>query len=102
MRKNLTRADIAAALGPTISIPRRDRAGLVDQVIDEIVETLAKGEEVKLSGFGAFVIRAKAERMGRNPKNGDPAKIEERRVVAFRPSRLLKARLNGAGGADPG
>lgn len=101
MRNNLTRADIAATLEPLISLPRRDRANLVDQVIDEIVETLAQGEEVKLSGFGAFVIRAKAERMGRNPKNGEPARIGERRVVSFRPSRLLKARLNGRVAAEP-
>ena len=100
MRNNLTRADIAATLEPLVALLRRDRAALVDQVIDEIVETLARGEEVKLSGFGAFVIRAKAERMGRNPRNGAPAKIGERRVVAFRPSRLLRARLNGRGSAE--
>ncbi|MBL8587931.1 MAG: integration host factor subunit alpha [Methylobacteriaceae bacterium] len=100
MRKNLTRADLAEAIHPVLKLPRRDCAVLVDQVIGEIVETLAAGEEVKLSGFGTFQIRAKAERMGRNPKSGAPAAITPRRVVVFRASRVMKATLSSRAQAE--
>lgn len=90
-----TRLDLAAAVQKSAPLSRRQSAKLVQMVIDEIVETLAAGEEIKLSGFGAFHIRSKAERLGRNPKNGEPAPIAPRRVVVFKASRLLKARVRG-------
>lgn len=103
MRKNLTRAHLAEAVSPYLTVSRREASDLVDVVLDEIVDTLARGEEVKLSGFGVFSIRAKNERVGRNPRNGAPAKITPRKVVVFRASRVLKARVAGAedaGAAD--
>ena len=96
MRQNLTRADLTETIYPIVKTSRRDCASIVDAVIAEIVETIAVGEEVKLSGFGSFVVREKAERMGRNPKSGEPARITPRRVVVFRASRLLKARVSKA------
>jgi integration host factor subunit alpha len=67
----------------------------VELVLKEITDTLEKGEAVKLSGFGAFVVRKKNERMGRNPKNGVEVPISSRRVVAFKPSPILKQQVNG-------
>ncbi|MBK9081527.1 MAG: integration host factor subunit alpha [Rhizobiales bacterium] len=96
MRQNLTRADLTETIYPIVKTSRRDCAAIVDAVIAEIVETIAVGEEVKLSGFGSFVVRKKAERMGRNPKSGEPARITPRRIVVFRASRLLKARVSKA------
>lgn len=86
----LTRLDLASAVQCRTQISRRRSIALVQMVIDEIVETLVRGEDVKLSGFGVFHVRAKAERLGRNPRNGEPARIAPRRVVVFRPSRLVK------------
>ena len=63
---------------------------MVDQVLDRISDSLVAGSEVKLSNFGSFKLRDKPERMGRNPKNNQPAKISARRVITFRPSRKLK------------
>jgi integration host factor subunit alpha len=96
LRKNLTRTELAEVVFPYVGTSRREAATLVDAVIEEIVTAISRGEEVKLSGFGAFSIREKAERMGRNPRSGAPAKITSRRVVVFRPSRLLKAKVANA------
>jgi integration host factor subunit alpha len=95
----LTRAHLAETVSPFLTVSRREAADLVDAVLDEIVDTLARGEEVKLSGFGVFSIRSKNERVGRNPRNGEPARITPRKVVVFRASRVLKARI--AGGPQP-
>lgn len=100
MRKNLTRAHLAEAVSPYLTVSRREAGDLVDAVIDEIVDTLARGEEVKLSGFGVFSVRSKNERVGRNPRNGAPATITPRRVVVFRASRVLKARVAGPANDD--
>ena len=64
-------------------------------VFNSLKETLQKGEKVKVSGFGNFLVRGKKERVGRNPQTGDQIKISARRVLTFRPSQVLKAMLNG-------
>lgn len=96
MRKNLTRADLVEAASPYLTVSRREASDLVDAVLGEIADTLARGDEVKLSGFGVFTVRSKNERVGRNPRNGSPARITPRKVVVFRASRVLKARVAGA------
>ena len=68
---------------------------MVDLVLDEIADILAKGETVKLSSFGSFVVRKKGQRIGRNPKTGTEATISPRRVVVFKPSAILKQQING-------
>jgi integration host factor subunit alpha len=68
---------------------------IVDEVFEEILAALACGESVKLSAFGAFTPRAKRERIGRNPKTGESAMISARKVVTFRASPHLVARVNG-------
>ncbi|OYX69735.1 MAG: integration host factor subunit alpha, partial [Rhizobiales bacterium 32-66-11] len=70
-------------------------AALVELVLSEIADCLAKGETVKLSSFGSFVVRSKGQRIGRNPKTGEEVPIEPRRVMVFKPSSILKNRING-------
>ena len=91
----VTRADLAEALHQEIGVTRQDGSGLVERTLDLIVEALGRGEAVKLSGFGVFQARAKNARMGRNPKTGQPAPIEPRRVISFRASQVMKARVCG-------
>ena len=74
--KTLTRADLTEALHEQIGLTRQDCAVLVERTLILIAEAMERGEVVKLSGFGVFQVRSKRERMGRNPKTGEPAKIE--------------------------
>lgn len=95
-QKTVTRADLTETLHREIGLTRHDCAGLVERTLDLVVEAMAQGQAVKLSGFGVFQVRSKAERMGRNPKTGEPARIEPRNVIGFRPSQLMKARIERA------
>ena len=93
--RNVTRADLAQAVAQAVGLPKHEAITLSEQVLTEICDTLERGENVKLSGFGNFVVRNKAERTGRNPKTGDEVPIEPRRVVTFTPSDKLKDHVNG-------
>jgi integration host factor subunit alpha len=93
--RTLTRADLAEAVYRRVGLSRKESAVLVQSVLAEIAGTLAQGEPVKLSSFGSFLVRDKKERIGRNPKTGIEAPISERRVLSFKPSSVLKARVNG-------
>lgn len=97
-KHTVTRRDLARSLFLACDrIAQRQAAALVDQVLDEISETLIKGENVTLCNFGKFVIVEKKERKGRNPRTGDFALVKPRKVVSFRASKYLKAAvLNGA------
>ena len=92
----LTRADLAEALHHQVGLSRADSADIVEQILSEMCESLASGENVKISGFGTFVLRDKGERVGRNPKTGIEVPITPRRVMVFKPSNILKSRINGA------
>ena len=92
----LTRADLAEAVHEAVGLTRQDCASMVERTLDLVVEALGRGEEVKLSGFGVFQVRAKRARMGRNPKTGEPAAIDPRRVISFRASQVMKARVGKA------
>src|SRR5580658_4874797 len=92
----LTRAHLTEALHDEVGLTRQDCAGLVERTLDLVSEALELGKTVKLSGFGVFQVRAKRERMGRNPKTGEPAAIDPRRVIAFRASLVMKARVDRA------
>lgn len=94
MTKTLTRADLSEAVHSEIGLSRADSAHLVEQVLDTISETLVTGRNVKISSFGTFVLRQKGERVGRNPKTGQEVPIEPRRVLTFRPSQLMRDRIN--------
>ena len=92
----LTRADLTDAVVRELGLGRGDCSKLVERVLELMCEALERGEEVKLSGFGVFEVRAKSARMGRNPKTGAPATITPRRVMTFRASQLLKGRISRA------
>lgn len=91
----VTRVDLAEAVYKQVGLSRKESAGLVEMVLAEITEKLAIGETVKLSSFGSFLVRDKGERVGRNPKTGVEVPIMQRRVIVFKPSNVLKARMNG-------
>jgi integration host factor subunit alpha len=86
----LTRADIAERLNQEIGLSKAESATLLDQVLDNITEALVRGENVKLSGFGSFLLRDKKERIGRNPKTGVEVPITPRRVLTFRASQMAR------------
>jgi integration host factor subunit alpha len=92
--KTLTRADLAEAVVRKVGLPRNESQDLVGLVLGEISASLARGDSVKLSSFGSFGIRQKGERMGRNPKTGEEVPITPRRVLVFRPSNIMKERIN--------
>ena len=89
----MTRADLADAINRRIGLSRAESAVLVERIIDLMGEALADGENVKLSGFGTFVLRDKNERVGRNPKTGVEVPITPRRVLTFRASQSLRDRI---------
>ncbi len=90
----LTRSDLTEAVYREVGLSRTESAQLVEQVLNEVIGTLESGDHVKIAGFGSFSVRAKATRMGRNPKTGEEVAIEPRRVLSFRASSMLKDRLN--------
>ena len=99
----VTRADLAAAVREEAGLRKRDAAELVDALFEAISERLAAGEPVGISGFGAFALCDKVERVGRNPKTGEETPIVARRVVTFRASGKLKKRVAaGMAGAEDG
>jgi integration host factor subunit alpha len=93
--ETLTRADLTEAVFQAVGLSRHESAQMVEDLLDEICGALSRGESVKLSSFGTFAVRQKAERMGRNPKTSDEVPIAPRRVLVFRPSHVLKAVING-------
>lgn len=93
--RTVTRVDLAEAVYRSVGLSRKESALLVQAVLDELADALIKGEPVKLSSFGRFAVREKPERVGRNPKTGISVPITQRRVLSFKPSSVLKARING-------
>lgn len=95
----ITRAELANAVYQEVGLSRNDSAALVETVLSELSDALVKGESVKLSSFGSFSVREKGPRVGRNPKTGEEVPILPRKVLVFRPSHVLKNRINGIGGS---
>ncbi len=93
--RTVTRADLCEAVYQQVGLSRTESAALVELVLKEIADCLVEGETVKLSSFGSFVVRDKGRRIGRNPKTGEEVPIEPRRVMVFKPSSILKNRING-------
>ena len=89
----LTRADLAEALHKEIGLSRADSSQIVEQILKQMCESLSKVENVKISGFGTFVLRDKGERVGRNPKTGVEVPIAPRRVLTFRASQMMRDRI---------
>lgn len=89
----LTRADLAESVNRHIGLSRAEAAALVESILDHMCEALERGENVKISSFGTFVLRDKNQRMGRNPKTGIEVPIEPRRVLTFRASQTMRDRV---------
>jgi integration host factor subunit alpha len=89
----LTRADLADILNRQVGLSRADSANMIESVLDHMTNALISGENVKISGFGTFVLRDKAERIGRNPKTGVEVPITPRRVLTFRASQGMRQKV---------
>ncbi len=92
----VTRADLTEAVYREIGLSRAESASLVESILDHMVGALLRGETVKFAGFGTFSLRDKSERIGRNPKTGEEVPITSRRVLVFKPSNVLKERVNNS------
>jgi integration host factor subunit alpha len=93
----LTRADLAESLHHQVGLSRADSAKMVEDILTHMCESLSKGDNVKISGFGTFVLRDKGERVGRNPKTGIEVPIAPRRVLTFRASQMMRDRIVSGG-----
>ena len=92
--RTVTRADLAEAVYRRLGLSRTESASMVEMVLQEICDTIVQGDSVKLSSFGSFVVREKGLRVGRNPKTGREVPIPPRRVTVFKPSNIMKQRIN--------
>lgn len=92
----LTRADLAESINRRVGLSRADSLEMVESILRHMCMALAEGQNVKISGFGTFLLRDKAERVGRNPKTGVEVPITPRRVLSFRASQMLKDRIGTA------
>jgi integration host factor subunit alpha len=92
--KTITRAQLGEAVYQEVGLSRNESADLLETVLNEISGALGRGESVKISSFGSFSIRQKGQRIGRNPKTGEEVPILPRKVLVFRPSQVLKSRIN--------
>jgi len=90
----MTKLEIVNVLYEKLGFSKRECAHIVDMFFEVIKSTLSKGENVKLSGFGNFVVKDKKSRRGRNPQTGKEIEISQRRVVNFRLSQVLKDDIN--------
>jgi integration host factor subunit alpha len=91
--KTITRADLAESVYRTVGLSRTESAELVEMVLQEMSDAVARGETLKISSFATFQLRDKNERIGRNPKTGQEVPITPRRVISFKASNVLKNRI---------
>lgn len=96
MAKTITRADLSEAVYQEVGLSRNESAQLVEVILEEVSQALVDGQNVKLSSFGSFLLRDKNGRVGRNPKTGEEVPIDPRRVLVFRPSQMMRDRVNGS------
>jgi len=92
--ETITRANLAEAIYAEVGLSRNESADLLENVLERISSVLESGDSVKISSFGTFLVRQKGQRIGRNPKTGVEVPILPRKVLSFRPSQVLKARIN--------
>ncbi len=90
----LTRADLAETINRKMGLSRAESLDLVESILAHMCEAMSNGENVKISGFGSFILRDKNQRIGRNPKTGVEVPITPRRVMTFRASQLLKEQIS--------
>lgn len=94
-KTTMTKTDIAEKVYEKIGFSKKEASDLVEMVFSELKKTLRKGDKVKISGFGNFIVREKKSRIGRNPQTGEQITISARKVLTFKPSQVLKGMLNG-------
>lgn len=94
--RTVTRADLTEAVYQEVGLSRNESAELVESILGQISDTVVRGENVKISSFGSFVVRHKGGRIGRNPKTGEEVPIAPRRVLVFRPSQVMKEHINAS------
>lgn len=99
MVTTLTKADMVEHLYEQLGLNKREAKDLVEMFFEEIRLALGQGQNVKLSGFGNFMLRDKTQRPGRNPKTGEDIPVDARRVVTFRPGQKLKQRVEAYAGS---
>lgn len=90
----MTKADLAEKIHTNTGLSRKDSAAMMESVFELIKVSLEAGEDIKISGFGSFTVSQKAARRGRNPQTGEAITIAARRVLAFKPSTLLRQTVN--------
>jgi integration host factor subunit alpha len=93
----LTRADLAETINRKMGFSRAESLEMVEAILSRMCDAMADGQNVKISGFGSFILRSKRERVGRNPKTGVEVPITPRRVMTFRASQKLKSRISYGG-----
>ena len=94
MQGTMTKAELIESVYEKIGFSKKEASDIVEMVFDTIKATLEKGQKIKISGFGNFVVRHKRPRVGRNPQTGQEIEITERKVLTFKPSQILKMALN--------
>jgi integration host factor subunit alpha len=92
--KKMTKIDIIQNVYEKLGFSKKDAAAIVESVFGIMKESLARGEKIKISGFGNFSVKAKKSRRGRNPQTGDEIEITARRVLTFKSSQVLRKALN--------
>lgn len=90
----MTKIDIIQDVYERLGIPKKDSAKIVESVFELMKDSLAKGEKIKISGFGNFIVKEKKSRRGRNPQTGEEISISARRVLTFKSSQVLRRALN--------
>ena len=90
----MTKADIVETVYDKVGLTKKESSELVEQVFETLKATLARGEKIKIAGFGNFVVKNKADRKGRNPQTGEAITIEARKILTFKPSVILKQVVN--------
>jgi integration host factor subunit alpha len=90
----MTKADIVEKIQTTTGLSKKDSAQMKESVLAIMKESLEAGESIKVSGFGNFEVRQKADRKGRNPQTGEAITIAARKVLTFKPSTKLRQAIN--------
>ena len=93
LSSTLTRADLADVVHRKLGLSRAESASFVERALFHMCQALSEGANVKISGFGSFILRDKGQRVGRNPKTGVEVPIAPRRVMTFRASQILRDRI---------
>lgn len=90
----MTKIDIIQSVYERLGVPKKDSARIVESVFELVKDSLAKGEKIKISGFGNFIVKEKQPRRGRNPQTGEEISISARKVLTFKSSQVLRRALN--------